>query len=83
MQDECDNNYPNGIEIGDVAVTGGYGLKCKKVYHGTLPKWSDKSKNAIIIIFYILKGKSNATGGNIIFAWLNDVLMMSLLEMSN
>ena len=51
MQDECDNNYPNGIKLGEVAVTGGYGLKCKKVYHGTLPKWSDKSKNAIMVIF--------------------------------
>ena len=58
MQDECDNSYPNGIKLGEeMAVTGGYGLKCKKVYHGTLPKWSDKSKNAIMVIFYILKEK--------------------------
>ena len=49
MQDECDNNYPNGIKIGEIAVTGGYGLNCKKVYHGTLSKWSDKSQNAITV----------------------------------
>ena len=30
-----------------------------------------------------LKEKRKATGGNIIFAWLNDGLMKSLLELSN
>ena len=33
MQKECDANYQAGIKVGDVAVTGGYKLKCKKVYH--------------------------------------------------
>ena len=33
MQKECDNNYGRGIKVGDVAVTKGYQLKCKKVYH--------------------------------------------------
>ena len=32
---------------------------------------------------YILKEKRNATGGNIIFVWLDDSEMKSLLEMSN
>ena len=33
IQKECDDNYGGGIKVGDVAVTKGYGLKCKKVYH--------------------------------------------------
>lgn len=37
LKEECDNKYPNGIKYGQVAVTGGHGLKCRKIYHGTLP----------------------------------------------
>ena len=32
---------------------------------------------------HILKEKRKATGGNIIFAWLNDGFMKSLFELSN
>ncbi|XP_062602530.1 protein mono-ADP-ribosyltransferase PARP15-like isoform X2 [Saccostrea cucullata] len=39
MQDELNNNYPNGVEYGDISVSGGYQLPCKFVYHGALPKW--------------------------------------------
>ena len=38
---------------------------------------------SVMASLYILKEKRNATGGNIIFAWLNDGLMKSLLELSN
>ena len=33
MQKECSANYPKGIGVGDIAVTRGYKLSCKKVYH--------------------------------------------------
>lgn len=45
LQEECDSDYPNGIKIGEIAVTGSYNLGCKEIYHGTLPKW-DKNKAA-------------------------------------
>ena len=33
MQRECDSKYRDGIRVGEIAVTGGYNLNCKKVYH--------------------------------------------------
>ncbi|XP_061184934.1 uncharacterized protein LOC133192948 [Saccostrea echinata] len=39
MQDELNQNYSNGVEYGDIAVSGGHRLQCKFVYHGALPKW--------------------------------------------
>ncbi|WAR20047.1 MYCB2-like protein [Mya arenaria] len=31
LQQECTRRYPNGIAFGEVAVTKGYGLKCKNI----------------------------------------------------
>ncbi|XP_053399094.1 protein mono-ADP-ribosyltransferase PARP14-like isoform X2 [Mercenaria mercenaria] len=45
LQEECDESYPNGIRVGEIAVTGGYGLNSRKVYHGALPNW-DRNKSA-------------------------------------
>ncbi|XP_052769360.1 uncharacterized protein LOC128209377 isoform X2 [Mya arenaria] len=39
LQQECTRRYPNGIAFGEVAVTKGYGLKCKNVYHVAVPVW--------------------------------------------
>ncbi|XP_061184932.1 protein mono-ADP-ribosyltransferase PARP15-like [Saccostrea echinata] len=39
MQDELNQNYYNGVEYGDIAVSEGHKLQCKFVYHGALPKW--------------------------------------------
>lgn len=40
MQDELDQRYPDGIEYGEFAISKGYNLPCRYVYHGALPKWS-------------------------------------------
>lgn len=39
LKEECSKSYPNGICFGEVAVTQGYKLKCKNVYHVALPTW--------------------------------------------
>ncbi|XP_062595054.1 uncharacterized protein LOC134256426 [Saccostrea cucullata] len=39
LQKDCDDKYPNGIQYGDIAITGGHDLHCQFVYHGALPKW--------------------------------------------
>ncbi|XP_076462556.1 protein mono-ADP-ribosyltransferase PARP14-like isoform X2 [Babylonia areolata] len=33
LQVEINNNYPNKVNVGDVAITKGYGLQCKHVFH--------------------------------------------------
>lgn len=48
LQQDCTNNYPNGIQIGEIAVTRGGFLKCKCVYHGTLPVWSEKTHEVFV-----------------------------------
>ncbi|OPL33486.1 hypothetical protein AM593_03361, partial [Mytilus galloprovincialis] len=47
IQKECCEKYPNGITKNEVAVTNGGNLKCRKVYHVTLPKWEMNNKQAI------------------------------------
>ena len=39
IQEECTAKYPGGISTGDIAITRGYGLPCKEVFHITLPPW--------------------------------------------
>ncbi|CAG2237686.1 unnamed protein product [Mytilus edulis] len=39
LQDECKQNYPQGIGYGEVAVTSGYNLPCSYVCHGSLDQW--------------------------------------------
>lgn len=48
LQDDCDENYPNGIKPGEVAITDGYNLKCQKVFHGTLPGWYSKRSESLL-----------------------------------
>ncbi|XP_056013452.1 uncharacterized protein LOC125678475 isoform X3 [Ostrea edulis] len=40
IQTECHKKYPQGINYGEIAITDGYDLPCKFVYHGTIPKWA-------------------------------------------
>ncbi|XP_060082622.1 protein mono-ADP-ribosyltransferase PARP15-like [Ylistrum balloti] len=42
LQSELDDSYPNGIVPGQLAITGGYDLLCKKVYHGTFTSFYSK-----------------------------------------
>ena len=39
IQQACSHNYPNGITVGDVAVTTGGKLKCKEVFHIALKQY--------------------------------------------
>lgn len=55
IQQECKTKYPDGINFGEIAITGGGNLACKIVCHGALPQWdkgTGDSKNASIS-FYI------------------------------
>ncbi|XP_021356001.1 uncharacterized protein LOC110452052 isoform X2 [Mizuhopecten yessoensis] len=38
IQKECDQYY-HGVKFGEVAITHGYRLKCKHVFHGALPSY--------------------------------------------
>ncbi|XP_060082609.1 protein mono-ADP-ribosyltransferase PARP14-like [Ylistrum balloti] len=42
LQTDCQQYYPNGIAVGDLAVTGAGNLPCDYVYHGSLVKWDSK-----------------------------------------
>lgn len=46
LQTECSQNYPNGISFGDLAATDGHGLKCRKVYHVSIPSWDSEVADA-------------------------------------
>jgi len=39
LQAECQSKYADGIRQGQVVSSSGYRLPCKKVYHGSVPKW--------------------------------------------
>ncbi|KAJ8316973.1 hypothetical protein KUTeg_004877 [Tegillarca granosa] len=51
LQQECSNNYPNGIQPGDVAVTSGGRLNCQSVFHGSLKDWSTAGGSKSLEIF--------------------------------
>ena len=50
IQTECSNNYPSGVNHGDVAVTQGYNLNCKFVCHGALPGWDGGTGAALQVM---------------------------------
>ncbi|XP_052769167.1 E3 ubiquitin-protein ligase MYCBP2-like isoform X2 [Mya arenaria] len=54
LQQECTRRYPNGIAFGEVAVTKGYGLKCKNVYHVAVPVWDAFYVESLQILTQIL-----------------------------
>lgn len=46
------------VEYGDVVETMGHGLKCKRIFHGTLCKWNDdkvKSQDVSIRLKIIMR----------------------------
>lgn len=48
LQAEIDQTYPNGIKIGDLAVTGGHSLHCKKLYHGCMTYFYAKKESGML-----------------------------------
>ncbi|XP_029634043.1 protein mono-ADP-ribosyltransferase PARP14-like [Octopus sinensis] len=48
MQDECNQKYPRGISTSEIAVTKGYKLKCKNVFHLALPPWDEYPPDSIL-----------------------------------
>ena len=54
IQDECNTGYPFGIESGEVAVTGSGNLKCRAIYHVTLPKWNNQGDEKVGCFFVAL-----------------------------
>ena len=45
LQSEIDNNHPSGISTGDLVVSNGYRLKCRKVYIGCLSAFFSKNSS--------------------------------------
>ena len=48
LQNEIDKRYPNGIKVGELAVTGGYSLQCTKIYHGNLTAFTAKKEAGLL-----------------------------------
>ena len=42
IQQELKNSYPDGINIGDIAISGGGKLMCGKLLHCCLPEEKDE-----------------------------------------
>ncbi|XP_056005276.1 protein mono-ADP-ribosyltransferase PARP14-like isoform X3 [Ostrea edulis] len=38
---DIETNYPNGVQLGELANIGGGNLRCQELYLGYLPNWSD------------------------------------------
>ncbi|KAK3094887.1 hypothetical protein FSP39_007507 [Pinctada imbricata] len=54
IQQECNMNYPNGVQHGQVAVTKGGNLRCSFVCHGSLPSW-DSSGSSLRTLHQFMK----------------------------
>ncbi|KAK7108899.1 hypothetical protein V1264_016555 [Littorina saxatilis] len=48
LQEECKAKYPTNLLTGQIAVTSGYGLACKEVYHIALPRWDGPVSKSIL-----------------------------------
>ncbi|XP_052771711.1 protein mono-ADP-ribosyltransferase PARP14-like [Mya arenaria] len=42
LQAELDNNYPNGIEVGEIAATKSGRMKCRQIYHIAVKHYSSR-----------------------------------------
>ena len=54
IQQELKETYPNGIKMGDIAVSGGGKLICKKLFHCCLPEEKDEEKIQAVSIKSLL-----------------------------
>jgi O-acetyl-ADP-ribose deacetylase (regulator of RNase III) len=52
IQAECEQNYPNGIQDGEIAITSGGQLSCKAIYHGALSKYSSVQDEQVRLTEY-------------------------------
>lgn len=43
IQDDCTKNYPNGIDVGEVAVTSAGKLKCSNIYHIAIKHFDNRN----------------------------------------
>lgn len=53
------------VEYGDVVETMGHGLKCKRIFHGTLCKWNDdnmKSQDVSMRLKIIMRKRERDRG---------------------
>ncbi|KAK3612553.1 hypothetical protein CHS0354_024539 [Potamilus streckersoni] len=48
LQADCNMNYPNGIQDGQVVSTSGGNLNCKKVFHIKLSEWNHSNGKSIV-----------------------------------
>ena len=48
IQDECSENYPQGITFGDVAVTGPGSSDCQNIFFVTLQKYTNTGDQKVI-----------------------------------
>ncbi|KAL3843270.1 hypothetical protein ACJMK2_021212, partial [Sinanodonta woodiana] len=48
LQADCNQNYPNGIKDGEVAVTSGGNLNCRKVFHIKLSEWNVSNGKSVV-----------------------------------
>ncbi|XP_061194487.1 protein mono-ADP-ribosyltransferase PARP14-like [Saccostrea echinata] len=55
IQQECDQNYPRGIQHGDIAVTSGGNLSCQFICHGSLPGWDQQGQALKILRTFLEK----------------------------
>ena len=44
IQAECHQLAPKGVALGHVVDTAGYGLPCRRVYHGACQDWNNGSR---------------------------------------
>ncbi|OPL33588.1 hypothetical protein AM593_08322, partial [Mytilus galloprovincialis] len=61
LQQECSQNYPNGINYGDIAVTSGGNLKCKIVCHGCLNQWRKEGSEIKELEKFVMECLSTAS----------------------
>ena len=47
LQDECKTKHPDGVKVGEIAITGGHGLQVKQLYHTTLCNWSQTDSKKV------------------------------------
>lgn len=56
LQNECRSKYPDGITVGQIAVTSGHNLPCRNVFHGVIPIWDHGRGNSEKIMAQFIDG---------------------------